>query len=111
MFRRRLRSKIVQESSSTTPTNVEFECEFYEIIEKITWFRSKVERLSSSNKYQIESLSNGLIHRLTIFDVNLNDNDEYVAAIDSMISLATLTVEKLSPSWSSQVNSKGRGRI
>ena len=61
------------------------------------WFKSNIQHLIPSDKYQVESFANGLIHRLTIRNVNLHDNGEYTASTGINTSQATLTVEPLMP--------------
>jgi hypothetical protein len=61
------------------------------------WFKSNVQHLIPSDKYQIESFANGLIHRLTIRNVILRDDGEYTASTGLNTSQARLTVEPLMP--------------
>lgn len=61
------------------------------------WFKSNVQHIIPSDKYQIESFNNGLIHRLTIRDVVLRDDGEYTASTGLNTSQAKLTVEPLMP--------------
>jgi hypothetical protein len=61
------------------------------------WFKSNVQHLIPSDKYQIESFANGLIHRLTIRNVILRDDGEYTASTGLNTSQAKLTVEPLMP--------------
>ena len=97
IFRRPLRSQIVEESSSMISNNAVFECELNKPLKQMLWFKSNVQHLIPSDKYQIESFANGLIHRLTIRNVNLRDEGEYTASTGLNTSQARLTVEPLMP--------------
>jgi hypothetical protein len=97
IFRRPLRSQIVEESSSTISNNAIFECELNKPLKQMLWFKSNVQHLIPSDKYQIESFANGLIHRLTIRNVILRDDGEYTASTGLNTSQAKLTVEPLMP--------------
>ena len=61
------------------------------------WFKSNVQHLIPSEKYLIESFANGLIHRLTILNVQLRDEGEYTASTGLNTSQAKLTVESFMP--------------
>lgn len=61
------------------------------------WFKSNIQHLIPSEKYQVESFENGLIHRLTIHNVTLNDGGDYTASTGLNTSQARLTVESLLP--------------
>ena len=61
------------------------------------WFKSNVQHLIPSEKYQIETFANGLIHRLTIRNVSLRDDGDYTASTGLNTSQAKLTVEPLLP--------------
>lgn len=61
------------------------------------WFKSNVQHLVPSEKYQIETFANGLIHRLTIHNVSLRDDGDYTASTGLNTSQAKLTVEPLTP--------------
>ncbi|CAF3702655.1 unnamed protein product, partial [Rotaria sordida] len=97
IFRRPLRSQIIEESSSTVSNNAVFECELNKPLKQMLWFKSNVQHLAPSDKYQIESFANGLIHRLTIRNVNLRDDGEYTASTGLNTSQARLTIESLLP--------------
>lgn len=97
IFRRPLRSQIVEESSLTVSNNAVFECELNKPLRQMLWFKSNVQHLVPSDKYQIESFANGLIHRLTVRDVTLRDDGEYTASTGLNTSQARLTVEPLLP--------------
>ncbi|CAF0816611.1 unnamed protein product, partial [Rotaria sordida] len=97
IFRRPLRSQIIEESSLTVSNNAVFECELNKPLKQMLWFKSNVQHLAPSDKYQIESFANGLIHRLTIRNVNLRDDGEYTASTGLNTSQARLTIESLLP--------------
>lgn len=97
IFRRPLRSQIVEESSPTVSNNAIFECELNKPLKQMLWFKSNVQHIVPSDKYQIESFANGHIHRLTIRNVNLRDEGEYTASTGLNTSQAKLTVEPLMP--------------
>ncbi|CAF3888048.1 unnamed protein product [Rotaria sp. Silwood2] len=97
IFRRPLRSQIVEESSLTVSNNAVFECELNKPLKQMLWFKSNVQHLVPSDQYQIESFANGLIHRLTIRNVTLRDDGEYTASTGLNTSQARLTVEPLLP--------------
>ncbi|CAF1337506.1 unnamed protein product, partial [Adineta steineri] len=97
IFRRPLRSQIVEESSSTISNSAIFECELNKPLKQMLWFKANVQHLIPSDKYIIESFANGLIHRLTIHNVNLRDDGEYTASTGLNTSQAKLTVESLMP--------------
>lgn len=97
IFRRPLRSQIVEESSPIFSNTAVFECELNKPLKQMLWFKSNVQHLIPSDKYQIESFANGLIHRLTIRNVNLRDDGEYTASTGLNTSQARLTVEPLVP--------------
>jgi len=97
IFRRPLRSQVIEESSSAVSTTAVFECELNKPLKQMLWFKSNVQHLIPSDKYQIESFGNGLIHRLTIRNVILRDDGEYTASTGLNTSQAKLTVEPLMP--------------
>jgi titin len=97
IFRRPLRSQVIEESSSASSTNAVFECELNKPLKQMLWFKSNVQHIIPSDKYQIESFANGHIHRLTVRDVILRDDGEYTASTGLNTSQARLTVEPLMP--------------
>ena len=78
-------------------TNAVFECELNKPLRQMLWFKSNIQHLVPSDKYQIESFANGLIHRLTIINVNLRDDGDYTASTGLNTSQARLTVESSMP--------------
>ncbi len=97
IFRRPLRSQTVEESSPALSNSAVFECELNKPLKQMLWFKSNVQHLIPSDKYEVESFANGLIHRLTIRNVNLRDDGEYTASTGLNTSQAKLTVEPLMP--------------
>jgi len=50
IFRRPLRSQIVEESSTTTSNIAIFECELNKPLKQMLWFKSNVQHLIPSDK-------------------------------------------------------------
>ncbi|CAF0827406.1 unnamed protein product, partial [Didymodactylos carnosus] len=90
VFRRSLRSQTVEEGST-----VLFECELNKPLKHMLWFKSNTIHLLPSDKYSMESY--GLIHRLTIRNVDQFDEGDYMASTGFNKSTAHLSVEQLLP--------------